>query len=101
MKLCWGLMIVGGLIALAVPIVMMFLVGPWLFPTVYFSLLVGVAAISRGAARDCAGLKQTAALQLANLVALDVANVVFAAMEYALLRSTAVKEYVQAANDQR
>jgi hypothetical protein len=95
MRLCWGLMIVGGLVALAIPIGMMFIVGPWLFPTLYFSLLVGVAAISRGAAADSIRLKRTAALQLANMIALDVVNVVFAAMEYALLRTESAQDYLR------
>jgi len=98
MNVCWGLMIVGGLVALGIPVVLMFTLGPWLFPTVYFSLLVGLAAIARGAARDTVNLRQTAGLQLANMVALDPANVVFAAMEFALLRSRSVREYLGAEN---
>jgi hypothetical protein len=94
-RLCWGLMVVGGLVAVAMPIVTMFLAGPLLFPTFYFSLLVGLIAISRGVAGDTQRLRRTAALQLANLVALDPANVVFAAMEYALLRTARVQEYLR------
>jgi hypothetical protein len=97
LKLCWGLMIVGGLVALGIPIVLMFTVGPWLFPTIYFSLFVGLAATARGASRDCIHLQRTAALQLANMIALDPANVVFAAMELALLRSQTVKNYLSQA----
>ena len=52
------------------------------------------AAIARGAARDSINLKRMAALQLANMIALDPANVVFAAMEFALLRSRSVKNYL-------
>src|SRR6478752_17265 len=40
MATCWGLMIVGGLVALGLPIVLMFTLGPLLFPTIYFSLFV-------------------------------------------------------------
>jgi WD40 repeat protein len=98
MKVFWGLMVVGGLIALGIPIVLMFTVGPLLFPTIYFSLFVGLAAIARGAARDSVGLKRTAALQLANMIALDPANVVFAAMEFALLRSRGVRAYLGVEN---
>jgi len=98
MKLCWGLMIVGGLVALGIPIVLMFSEGPWLFPTKYFSIFVGLAAIARGATRDSINLKRTAWLQMANMVALDPANVVFAAMEFALLRSRSVREYLAAEN---
>ena len=94
MILCWGLMVVGGIVALGIPIVLMFTFGPRLFPTIYFSLFVGLAAIARGAARDSINLKRMAALQLANMIALDPANVVFAAMEFALLRSRSVKNYL-------
>jgi len=97
-KICWGLMIVGGLVALGIPIVLMFKLGPLLFPTVYFSLFVGLSAIARGAARDTANLRRTAGLQLANMIALDPANVVFAAMEFALLRTRSVREYLGAEN---
>ncbi len=86
------------MVALGIPIVLMFTVGPLLFPTIYFSLLVGLAAIARGAARDSLYLKRTAALQLANMIALDPANIVFAAMELALLRSRSVREYLGAEN---
>src|SRR5262245_49485850 len=98
MHCCWGLMIVGGLVAIGIPIVLMFTLGPWLFPTVYFSLFVGLAAIARGAARDTVNLRGTAGLQLANMIALDPANVVFAVMEFALLRSRSVREYLGAEN---
>jgi hypothetical protein len=98
LKLCWGLMVVGGLVAVGIPIVMMFIVGPRLFPTIYFSLLVGLAAIARGAARETVGLRRTAALQLANIMALDPANVVFAAMEYSLIRTARVQEFLREAN---
>jgi hypothetical protein len=97
-RLCWGLMMVGGLVAIAIPIVMMFATGPRLFPTIYFSLIVGMLAIARGAAGETRWLRRTAALQLANIIAFDAANVVLAAMEYALLRSPRVAEYLRAAN---
>jgi hypothetical protein len=95
MRLCWGLMIAGGLVALAIPIGMMFIAGPWLFPTLYFSLLVGIAAIGRGAAGDSTRLRRLAMLQLANMIALDLVNVVFAAMEYALLRTDSAQDYLR------
>jgi hypothetical protein len=100
LRVCWGLMIVGGLVALAIPIVLMFTIGPWLFPTIYFSLFVGLAAIARGASRDNINLDRTAALQLANMIALDPANVVFAAMEFALLRTANVREYLKTVEEQ-
>lgn len=96
LKLCWGLMIIGGLVALGIPIMLMFMIGPWLFPTQYFSLFVGLAAVARGAALDTLNLKRTAALQMANMISLDFANIVFAAMEFALLQSRSVREYLGA-----
>jgi hypothetical protein len=94
-RLCWGLMIAGGMVALAIPIALMFVVGPWLFPTIYLSLLVGTTAIAHGAAGETRGLARTATLQVANIVALDPANVLFAAMEFALLRSARVRDYLE------
>jgi len=98
MKLLWGLMVAGGMVALAIPIVTMFLVGPLLFPTVYFGLPVGIIAIARGAARDTLKLRRTMVLQLANIVAFDPVNVVFSAMEYPLFRSSRASDYLRAAN---
>src|SRR5262245_41458264 len=42
--LCWGLMIVGGVVALGIPIVLLFRLGSWPFFTIPFSLFVGLAA---------------------------------------------------------
>lgn len=99
-QLCWGLMIIGGTVAVGIPIVTMFLLGPLLFPTFYCGLLVGLVAIARGAGRDTQKLHHTAAVQVLNLVALDPTNIVFAAMELALLRTTRVRNYLRAVNSQ-
>jgi WD40 repeat protein len=98
LKLCWGVMVVGGLVALAIPIGIMFVVGPWIFPTLYFGLVVGVLAISRASARDTRGLDHVAAAQMANLLAADAVNPIFATLEYALLRSAEVRDYLQVVN---
>ncbi|HEY2411852.1 MAG TPA: hypothetical protein VGI40_06405, partial [Pirellulaceae bacterium] len=95
LKLCRCLIMVGGLVALSIPIVLMFAYGPWLFPTLYFSLFVGLTAITLGASPDYLNFKRTAVLQLVNILALDPVNVVLAALEFALLRSRSVKDYLQ------
>jgi WD40 repeat protein len=97
LRLCRGMMVVGGLIALTIPVGLMFLNGPALFPTVYFSLFVGLAAVARGAARDTEGLHRTTTFQAMNLVACDPVNFILAIMQLALLRRFSVRNYLDQA----
>jgi hypothetical protein len=90
-------MLVGGLVAFTIPISLMFLKGPVLFPTLYFSLFIGLAAVARGASRDTAGLSRTATLQAMNLVACDPVNFVLAIMQMNLLRRSSVRDYLDQA----
>jgi hypothetical protein len=101
LKLCWGMMLLGGLTALAIPITMMFLMGPLLFPTVYAGLFIGVVAVARGAARETLGLKGVATLQSACILACDPFNLLFGAMEHNLLGRPRVMEYLVQVNGGR
>jgi hypothetical protein len=98
LRLVWGLMIVGGLTALAIPITFLFLSGPWIFVTLYYSLFLGLAAIARGAARDTQALYPTAILQAINIIACDPVNLLLGAMEETLLRRPQVQAYLLKAN---
>ncbi|HEX5104113.1 MAG TPA: hypothetical protein VFV87_09900 [Pirellulaceae bacterium] len=98
LKLCWGLMFLGGCAALTIPISLLFLWGPFLFPTMYFALLVGVMAVARGAARDTQGLGHVATLQSICFVACDPINLILGAMELNLLRRPSVQEFLRHAN---
>jgi hypothetical protein len=94
LRLVFCLMAIGGVIALAIPITLMFLIGPLLFVTIYFSLLVGVQAVARGAARDTNNLAGTARLQAANILACDPINLVLSIVEHALLGRQRVRNYL-------
>lgn len=98
LRMVYGLMAIGGLIALAIPIAFMFLVGPLLFVTIYFSLLVGVQALARGAARDPHNLSGVANLQAANILACDPINLLLSIVEHALLRREPVQQYLAQAS---
>jgi hypothetical protein len=98
LKLVWGLMAIGGLAALAIPITFLFLVGPVVFLTIYFSLFVGMQAIVKGAGRETLGLPGAANLQAINIVACDPINLLLAGIEHALLRRPQVQYYLAQAN---
>lgn len=100
LKFVWGLMTIGGLAALAIPITFLFLVGPVLgLVTVYFGLIVGVLAIARGAARDTHGLATAARLQAINVIACDPINLLFSGLEHFLLRRPHVQYYLSQAGE--
>lgn len=101
LKLCWGLMVGSGLIALLIPISLVFVMGPIVFPMMYYSLFVGVATMSRGAARDTAGLLWIAGLQMANLMVCDPINMVAGGIERLLLGRPNVRQYLLLANGGR
>jgi hypothetical protein len=101
LKLCWGLMFLGGCAALTVPIALMFLWGPLFFPTIYFGLLVGVRAVASGAARETLGLRSVAKLQAANLIACDPINLLLGSMEFNFLNRPHVQQYLLQANGGR
>ncbi|MEX2173412.1 MAG: hypothetical protein WD872_03565 [Pirellulaceae bacterium] len=101
LKLCWGLMVIGGLVALALPIAFFFMVGPVGWPGMYFSLLVGVVAMSRGAAREVRGAAQVPALQMLNLIACDPVNLILGILAQNLLRRGHVQQYLHLAANGR
>lgn len=101
LKLCWGLMFLGGCAALAVPISLMFLWGPLFFPTIYFGLFAGVRAVASGAARETLGLKNVAGLQTANLIACDPINLLLGSMELHILSRPHVQHHLLQANGGR
>jgi WD40 repeat protein len=94
LKLVWGLMAIGGLAALAIPITFLFVVGPVVFVTLYFSLFVGMQAIAKGASRETRGLAGAANLQAINVIACDPINLLLAGIEHALLRRPQVRYYL-------
>ena len=95
LKLCWGMMLIGGLVALAISIAALFLVGTFVWPMMYVSLVTGVAAIACGAARQTRGLERVATLQLLNVAACDPVNFVLGTLAYNLLRRPHVRQYLQ------
>ena len=101
LKLCWGLMFLGGCAALVIPISLMFLWGPLYFPTIYFALVIGVLAVAKGAARETLGLKTVAKMQAASIIACDPINMLLGSMEFNLLNRPHVLDYLIRANGGR
>jgi hypothetical protein len=97
-RLCWGLFLIGGLAALAVSIGVILASGPLAWPSTYYALFFGIAAISRGAARQTYGLGVIAAMQMLNLVACDPVNFLLGVLAYQLLRRPHVQQFLRHAN---
>jgi hypothetical protein len=101
LKFCWGMMIVAGLVALIIPISLLFVTGPTIYPMACYSLVVGVAALARGAARDTLGLARIASLQMFNIMACDPVSAVAGAIMQAIVRRPHVREYLLTVNGGR
>jgi hypothetical protein len=100
LRICWALMVLGGLVAIAGPIWAIFVLGPIMLflPPLYLSLWVGLSAIARGAACDTIGLQRVAWLQIMNIVACDPVNFVLATLESVLINTKRVQAYLRATN---
>ena len=98
LKLCWGIFANGGLVAIFIPIAMFILSGNLFWPTMYYSLLMGILAVARAAGRDTKGPRQVAYLQMLNLIALDPVNFLLGLLALALLRRPAVRQYLAEVN---
>jgi WD40 repeat protein len=96
-KLCWGLMMIGGLVALAAPIAVLLFFGPLVWPMVYLSLFTGICAMARGAARDPRGLVGITSLQMMNIVACDPVNFVLGTLARDLLNRPHVRQFLHQA----
>jgi hypothetical protein len=94
-KLCWGLMLIGGLVSLGAPIAMLLSFGPFIWPMFYMALVTGVAAVARGAARDTRGLARIATLQLCNIAACDPVNFLLGTLAHSLLGRPHVRQFLQ------
>ena len=85
-----------------IPIGLCFVAGPIVYPMAYYSLLVGVAAIARGAAGDTMGLRRIAGMQMANLMMCDPVNLLAGWIEGGLLLARPhVRQYLLEANGGR
>lgn len=98
-KLSWGLMVIGGLIAMALPIYLFAHTGPVQWPMMYVSLATGMAAMAKGAGRQTTGLLWVTRAQLFNLLACDPINFVLGTLGSALLHRPHVQQYLALTND--
>jgi hypothetical protein len=94
LKLCWGLLLIGGLVAIAAPVSYLIMSGPLVWPPVYFSLLVGVIAMAGAARRETARLARLTSLQMCNLLACDPINFLLGVVGQALLRRPHVRQFL-------
>jgi WD40 repeat protein len=94
LKFCWGLLLIGGLVAIVAPVTYLMMSGPLVWPPVYFSLLVGVIAMAGAARRETARLSRLTSLQMCNLLACDPVNFVLGLVGQALLRRPHVRQFL-------
>lgn len=95
----WGLMFIGGLVAMALPIYLFVHAGPVQWPMMYVSLFTGIAATAKGAGRQTTGLLWVTRGQLLNLLACDPINFVLGTLAFALLKRPHVRQYLALVND--
>lgn len=98
-ELSWGLMVIGGLVAMALPIYFFVHAGPLQWPMMYVSLFTGIAATGKGAGRQTTGLLWVTRGQLLNLLACDPINFVLGTLAFALLKRPHVRQYLALVND--
>jgi|GEM_PF-6801731 FOG: WD40 repeat len=94
LALIWGLMFVGGIAAMAVPVALLVMVGPWLWLGVYYALAMGLVLMVSGASRTTASLQRVAYFQTASLVACDPVNFVLGLIVQSLMRRPHVAQYL-------
>ncbi len=100
LKLVWGLVLIGGLLAVAVPVALLVTRGPLLWPGIYYALGVGLVLIVGAAGRRTARLERLPILQMFNLLACDWVNFVLGVIAHGLLRRPHVQGYLYHANHQ-
>jgi hypothetical protein len=98
LKICWGLMLVSGLNALLIPITLIFFIGSVMHPMVYYSLFVGIAAITSAVTCDTRRVGTIAKLQVMNAMACDPINLFAGWIEQMLLRRPHVQRYLTEVN---
>jgi len=98
LKLIWGLMFVGGLVAVATPVALLVIAGlqPW--PGVYYALYLGVVLTASAASRRSRHLSQVVYLQLLSLFACDPVNFLLGLIAQRLLRRPYVQGYLNHVN---
>jgi WD40 repeat protein len=97
-KLCWGMMVIGGLVALTLSIATLLLAGPVVWPMFYVALGTGMVAVAQGAARETRGLPRVALLQLINVGACDPVNFLLGTLAQILLGRPHVQHFLRLRN---
>lgn len=98
LTLIWGLMFVGGLVAVATPVAVLVVVGPQPWPGVYYALYLGVVLTASAASRRSRHLSQVIFLQLLSLLACDPVNFLLGLIAQRLLRRLHVQSYLNHVN---
>jgi hypothetical protein len=94
LRLVWGLMFVGGVVAVTVPVGLLVIQGPLVWPGVYYALCVGLVLIAGATQRRTHELGRLPILQMTNLLACDWVNFVLGVICHGLLRRPHVQGYL-------
>jgi hypothetical protein len=87
-------MFAGGLVAVAIPVALLVIQGPLLWPGIYYALGVGLVLMVAAAARRTTELGRLPFLQMTNLLACDWVNFVLGVICHGLLRRPHVQGYL-------
>lgn len=95
---CWVMMGLGGAVAIMFSMALVFDVGGCclFLPTIYYGVVMGIVAVTRGVGRSRTGLTAVSVMQICNIINCDVFNLAFGIVGSVLLRSESVRRYLEA-----
>ena len=95
--LCWVMMGFGGALAILFSMALVFDIGGCclFLPTVYYGVVAGIVAITRGVGRSRTGLATVSVMQMVNIINCDFFNLAFGVIGRVLLRDTNVRRYLE------
>jgi len=94
---CWVLMGLGGALAIMFSMALTFDIGGCclFLPTVYYGVVMGIVAITRGVGRSRTGLATVSVMQMCNIMNCDFFNLAFGIVGHVLLRGGDVRRYLE------
>jgi hypothetical protein len=96
LTMCWTLMVLGGAAAIFLSVTLLFATDVMAWPMWYYSLAIGVLAVTRGVGRHTRWLRLVGGLQVSSALGCDVINVVLGIIVLTLSRTRSAREYLAA-----
>ncbi|MBL7041679.1 MAG: PQQ-binding-like beta-propeller repeat protein [Pirellulaceae bacterium] len=94
---CWVMMGSGGALAIMFSMALVFDIGGCclFLPTVYYGVVMGIVALTRGVGRSRTGLATVSVMQMCNIMNCDFFNLAFGIVGQVLLRGGDVRRYLE------